>query len=83
MDLPELLFLMAFIFCLCVPPLWPAAAVVAVGYVLVAKAERVANDVRDTSAPGSLPALGCGIGTIATAGAVVVLAAFAVMGGAL
>lgn len=80
MDLPELFFLMAFVFCLCVPILWPLAPVAAFGYMLVAKAERVANDVRDTSAPGSVGALIAGIVTIGGAGAVVLLAALAVGG---
>lgn len=78
MDLPELLLLMATIFCLAVPVLWPLLPVMLLAWVLLPAAERVANGVRDTAAPGSGCALWAGLITIGGAGAVVLLALLAV-----
>lgn len=81
MDLPELLLYMFIAFCVAIAlfaGLWLLLPVALLAWVLVPAADKVANDVINTSAPGSVPALGCGLLTILLAGGVVLLAVMAV-----
>ena len=78
MGLAEVYFAMALLVGLAVPVLWPLLPVVGLMWVLLPAAERVSNDVRDTSALGSIAALIAGVVTIGGAGVVVVLALLAV-----
>jgi hypothetical protein len=88
MDLPELLLYMFIAFAVFIAfflGLWLFIPVAVLAWVLMPAADKVATDLVNTSAPGSVPALGCGLATILLAGGVILLAfiAVAIEGGAI
>ena len=75
MDLPEVLLWLFISFCVVAAlfaGMWFLLPVAVLAWVLVPAADKVATDVVNTSAPGSVPALVSGLAMLILAGVVVI-----------